>query len=136
MPFSAGIIYSCQAFLRIIVEDPISPDQFGKIFREIEVANSAAVLSLSQRCGWVSINEHGVLCPTERGHALLNIGDPIGLLRAQLLDLIFLEQPRWAKRMPLGRDEAKRFMPSHIKQCFADGELLDGYDDETVDWWD
>lgn len=134
--FSVGVLYSCQTLLRIVQEDRLDIGNFERSFRKIEVADGSVVLSVSQECQWIRVIENGQIRLTERGETLLNQVDEQFCLREQLLDVLSSRPPPWARRMIQGRFEALQAMPPDAVQCFRDCSLTQGFDDETVDWWD
>lgn len=134
--FSVGVLYSCQTFLRIVRDDHLDVQNFEHNFQKIEVAEGSAVLSVSQQCQWIRIIENGQIRLTERGEALIGKEDELYCLREQLLDVLSFIPPPWARKMIQGRFEALQAMPSDAVQCFRDCDLTDGFDNETVDWWD
>lgn len=136
MTFSVGILYSSQSLLRVVREGGLDTNNFVANFSKIEVADSATVLSVSQRCRWIAIEDDGKIRLTERGVSLLGITEVAICLREQLLDLILAEPPPWAKKLVLGRFEAHQAMPDGARQCFRDCGLLEGTHDDIVNWWD
>jgi hypothetical protein len=54
----------------------------------------------------------------------------------QICDLIFVDQPAWAAKIPNGREEAARFFPPEVRQCFKEAGLLRSWDEAVVAWWD
>ncbi|MEM9619372.1 MAG: DUF3883 domain-containing protein [Pseudomonadota bacterium] len=134
--FSVGVLYSCQTFLQIVREDRLDVANFERNFRRIEVAEGKAVLSTAQQCQWIRILEDGRIRLTERGEFILNKEAAELCLREQLLDIFAAAPPPWARKMIQGRYEVLKVMPPDAAQCFKDCDLTEGFDDETVDWWD
>jgi len=134
--FSVGVLYSSQSFLELVHDQSISQNEFQESFTRFEVADAKLVLELSQRCQWVSIGETGILRLTERGQAVVLVGDASLRLREQLADLIVFDNPSWSKRIRLGRYEARKAMPSPAEQCFRECGLFESTDPDIVDWWD
>ncbi|MEM9358911.1 MAG: DUF3883 domain-containing protein [Pseudomonadota bacterium] len=134
--FSVGVLYSCQTFLKIVREGALNLENFESSFRRIEVADGRAVLALSQTCQWIRVTERGHIGLTERGEGLLAQEIEQRCLREQLLDVLATSPPAWARKLILGRFEALKIMPDDAQQCFRECELTEGFDDETVSWWD
>ncbi|WJY21577.1 DUF3883 domain-containing protein [Fontisubflavum oceani] len=133
---SVGVLYSCQTFLKIVRDGTLNLDNFESSFRRIEVADGRAVLSLSQTCQWIRVTEQGRIGLTERGQTLVSYRAEAVCLREQILDVLSSSPPPWARRLTLGRFEALKVMPDDAQQCFRECELTDGFDDDTVTWWD
>lgn len=136
MTFSVGLLYSSQSLLQIVSDGGLDTKNFVSSFSKIEVAEASVVLSVSQKCRWIAIEDDGSIRLTERGGSLLRITESKNCLREQLLDLILAEPPPWSRRLIQGRFEAVQAMPDAARQCFRDCDLLHGIDDGTVDWWD
>lgn len=136
MSFSVGILYSSQSLLQIVRDGGLHTDNFSKNFSKIDVADAGSVLALSQKCRWIVVEDDGSIRLTERGTFLLAATTPKHCLREQLHDLIIADPPPWSKRLIQGRFEALQAMPDAARQCFRDCELVEGSEDEVIDWWD
>jgi hypothetical protein len=136
MTFSVGVLYSSRSLLQVVSEGSVDTTNFAASFDKIEVADGQTVLAVSQKCRWIAIESSGVMRLTERGQALLGIAESEKCLREQLFDLIGADPPPWARTLIQGRFEALRAMPDAAKQCFRECNLLEGFDDDTVYWWD
>lgn len=134
--FAVGTLYSSQKFLHLVREQAITGEAFSASYRRFEVADAVSILELVQVCGWVRVQSDGVLLLTERGLVLAGHTSAELCLRAQISDLIAIERPSWAKRILLGRYEAKKTMPRVAAQCFEECGLFEGTDPDTVEWWD
>lgn len=134
--FSVGVLYSSQSFLKIVQDGSLNLENFEASFRRVEVADGKAVLALAQTCQWIRVTERGRVGLTERGAELLEKSGATHCLREQLLDILSSSPPPWARKLILGRFEALRIMPDDARQCFRECDLTDGFDDETVSWWD
>lgn len=98
--------------------------------------NSKPLLSLNQKCGWITQNEKMMLKPTEKGQSLLKINDPITRLREQIKDIIIGYPPTWLGIINRGRKEVKRNMSNNEIQCFEAAYLFREDDISVVQWWD
>ena len=136
MSFSVGVLYSAVDFLIQLKASPIAHQDFKVSFSKFSVASADVVLTVSQQCGWIAINSGGNIEVTERGLNVLSYENYTLRLRAQLIDLIEVFQPTWAKRIPNGRAEAKNNFPKDAEQCFFEAGLLGNWDDELIKWWD
>lgn len=136
MSFSVGVLYSAIEFLQQLQATPIDSRDFKASFLRFSVASAEEVLVVSQQCGWIAINTHGVIHPTDRGLEILEFTDYTIQLRKQLLDMISIYQPTWAKRIPNGRAEARSSFPKDAEQCFHEAGLLNDWDDALIKWWD
>ena len=134
--FAVGALYSSQKFLHMVREQAIIGEAFSASYQRFEVADAQVILELVQQCGWVSVRSDGVLQLTERGLVIAGHANAELCLRAQIADLIAIENPSWAKRILLGRYEAKKIMPRPVVQCFDECGLFVGTDAEVVEWWD
>ncbi len=134
--FSVGILYSAADLLEFVDAVPVARDTFPLDFPTFKVADSRAVLDLVQRANWVSLALDGELHLTAAGREILKGTSTVDRLRCQLRDIITIEQPAWASLIPRGREEATRYLGGDIRQCFEEANLLDGYTDEIVGWWD
>lgn len=136
MTFSVGVLYSSQSLLQIVSEGSLDTKNFSASFSKIDVAEASIVLAMAQKCRWIAVADDGAIHLTERGTYLRQVSEPRICLREQLLDLILAEPPPWSRKLIQGRFEAVKSMPDAARQCFRDCELLEGIEDETVDWWD
>lgn len=134
--FSVGVLYSCQTLLEIVQRGELDLANFQRGFRRIEVADGKAVLALAQQCQWIRVSQDGAIRLTERGEALLAFDISQLCLREQLLDVLSVAPPPWARTMIQGRFEALKVMPDDAAQCFRDCDLTAGADEDTVAWWD
>lgn len=136
MSFSVGVLYSSIEFLQQLQATPIDSGDFKASFLRFSVASAEEVLTVSQQCGWIAINTEGAIHATPRGLEILALTDYSIQLRSQLIDLISIYQPTWAKRIPNGRAEARSSFPKDAEQCFHEAGLLSEWDDELIRWWD
>ena len=136
MPFSSGVLQSTQELFNIVAASHVKIDEFPIIFSRIGVANAAYVLKVSQECGWMQVNEAGILILTVQGERLHNIEAEDLFFKELLADLIVLKSPAWSKRITLGRKAINKFAPGDALQCLRDCGLLDGHSAATVKWWD
>lgn len=135
MSFSVGILYSAQEFATFIRDTPVTPDQFKHLFKKFSLARPEDILSVATRCNWVDVQLDGICRITPKGKRLLE-GSAEKILRTQLHDVIDAEQPSWSGKIPHGRQEAMRFLPDEVTQCFREAGLLKTWNDEIIDWWD
>lgn len=135
MTFAVGILYSTQELLRLVGQTALLATDFSSIAGRFELASPQDVLSVAQKCSWIEVLPNGVISLTTRGRAILNFSDASAMLRVQLLDLILIDQPAWARRLMNGREEAIPAMPSEVRQCFRESGLLGDWAKEIIDWW-
>lgn len=134
--FSVGILYSAKEFLEFVDNTPDLDLQFPKIFATFSVASPKSVLEISQVCEWIRMNIDGKLEITEKGKEIIQYVNPEKALRAQIGHLIEKSIPPWIPLLSRGRDEAKKYLPIDVAQCFREAELFSDPTDEIVNWWD
>lgn len=135
MSFSVGIFYSVQEFIEFVRDNPLSVEEFESTFTRYTLARPSDILEVSTKCNWIQIYPDGICRITEKGRNILKASADESL-RVQLLDLIFVEQPDWAMKIPTGRSEAVQFFPPEVAQCFREAGLLGEWNDEIIGWWD
>ncbi|OZQ67680.1 hypothetical protein CA600_08365 [Paenibacillus sp. VTT E-133280] len=137
MTFSVGILYSSQNFLKLVKDNEINSLDFPDMFKKFYVvADAKTVLETSLECKWVTLKENNHLKLTKRGEAVLFPHQPFQRLRVQLAYLIETYKPSWAPLITFGRAEAVKYFSSEVKQCFSEAYLLEGYDQDVIEWWD
>jgi hypothetical protein len=134
--FSVGILYAAQEFLEFVSKSPVLDLSFPDVFSTFSVASPRAVLELSQKCEWVRLNVTGKLEITERGLQVLQGKYPEFILRIQIGHLIESYLPPWIPLLSRGRQEAQRYFPADVRQCFREANLFSEPTDEIVSWWD
>ncbi|MGB8190295.1 MAG: DUF3883 domain-containing protein [Chitinophagaceae bacterium] len=135
MSFSVGILYSAQEFTAYVSNNPLAAREFETTFQRFSLAKPSDILEVTTKCNWIDIHPDGICRITEKGKMILKENAEKSL-RAQIHDLIFIEQPTWAARIPNGREEASRFFPTEVEQCFKEAGLLGKWDDTIIEWWD
>jgi hypothetical protein len=135
MSFSVGILYSAQEFTSYVSNNELAVDEFQSAFDKFSLATPKDILEVTKKCYWVDFLSDGSCKLTEKGEKLLG-ADSAKALRLQICDLIDAYQPPWAAKIPNGRQEAAKFFPDEVHQCFKEAGLLDGWDEEIVEWWD
>jgi Domain of unknown function (DUF3883) len=135
MSFSVGILYSAQEFVSFIHETPVAAEEFRRHFKRFSVARPEDILEVVVKCNWADIHMDGHCRITAKGKNLLG-GAPEKVLRIQLYDVIDAEQPPWANKLQNGRNEAIRFFPDDVAQCFKEAGLLGSWSEEIINWWD
>jgi hypothetical protein len=135
MSFSVGILYSAQEFTAYVLDKTLAVEDFESTFKRFSLARPEDILEVATRCNWIDVHPDGICRVTEKGRNILK--DTVEeSLRSQICDLIFAEQPPWAAKIPNGREEAARFFPDEVSQCFKEAGLLNEWDDKIIDWWD
>ena len=134
--FAVGALYSSQKFLHLVRDQATTIEAFSESYSRFEVADAKRVLELVQQCGWVSVHQDSVIRLTDRGEILAGHANAEMCLRDQLADLIVIKNPPWAKRILLGRFEARQSMPRPVVQCFDECGLFIGTDEDVVAGWD
>ena len=100
------------------------------------------VISFSQNCGWISIDQSRKYTLTKTGTTILQLSSgglnvPKPLLRGMLYDYAVNCRPAWVNLTPRGRDEALIMMSDNEKQCCGYAGLMDStMDDAAIIWWD
>jgi len=135
MSFSVGILYSAQEFTSYVSTTVVGVDEFKSAFKKFSLASPEDILDVSVRCNWIDFHPDGICRITRKGKDLL-LADPEKILRLQLCDLIDADQPPWAAKIPNGRQEAIKYLPDEVHQCFKEAGLLKGWSDEIIEWWD
>lgn len=134
--FSVGVLYSSHTFLRMVEETPLYSSSFPEMFEQFEVATGESVLQATQLCEWAVFGRDGGIHISKRGEEVLAAGSPEARLRIQLKQMITYLRPAWAVNLCTGRVEATKSLPEDALQCFNEAGLLEGYDHDTITWWD
>jgi hypothetical protein len=135
MSFSVGILYSAQEFALYVSKNPTPVEEFESTFRRFGLATPEDILEVSLKCNWIDFQPDGICRVTTRGQNIL-LEDAEKALRVQICDLIYIEEPSWAIKIPNGRKEAEKFFPVDVQQCFKEAGLLSGWDEDIIEWWD
>ena len=101
--------------------------------------NPDLALGFALQCDWVE-DHLGVLEYTEIGEKIVTHfnGDYIDTILWRLILGQYIKtcSPAWAKRIPFGRKEAYLIMNAEEQRCFDEANLMDMYDEATIEWWD
>jgi hypothetical protein len=135
MSFSVGILYSAQEFTAYVLDNTLAVKDFKNTFKRFSLARPEDILDVATRCNWIDVHPDGICRVTQKGKDILK-ESPEASLRMQICDLVFVEQPAWAAKIPNGREEASKFFPPEVSQCFKEAGLLKVWDDDVVEWWD
>jgi hypothetical protein len=135
MSFSVGVLYSAQEFTAYVSENEVSVDEFTAAFKRFSLAKPEDILQVATKCNWIDFHPNGICHVTKKGKEIL-FDAPDKSLRVQLCDLISTDEPPWAAKIPHGRQEALKFFPEEVQQCFKEAGLLQGWDADIIDWWD
>lgn len=135
MSFSVGILYSAQEFTTYALNNNLAVVDFETTFKRFSLARPEDILEVVTKCNWIDLQPDGFCRVTEKGKNMLK-SSPEESLRMQICDLIFVDQPAWAAKIPNGREEAAKFFPPEVTQCFKEAGLLKSWDEEVVTWWD
>ncbi|MBW8042592.1 MAG: DUF3883 domain-containing protein [Planctomycetes bacterium] len=133
--FSVGVLYSATRFLALLEKAPCTSDEFLNMSNTFYVASTPIVLETSLSGGWVRINSQKKMHPTSAGVTILEARTSPAALRLQLRDLIIAVDPPWTRLLTKGRMECIPGLSDDVGQIFVEAELLDGYEDEIVEWW-
>ena len=114
----------------------MSPEEFCASFKTFAVASASDVLELAQRCNWVALSVDGKMVVTNRGKVIIGAQSQEASLRVQMKHAIEVFQPAWAQRMRNGREEVRNYLPSEVRQCFDEAELMNEWNEEMIEWWD
>lgn len=136
MDISVGILYSSQAFLKYVYERRINVEEFSVLFNRFNLTNPKYILRVSLDCKWINLTDNGIIEVTDIGKEVILNGDYQNQLRIQLIHLIEVYKPSWSALIYYGRLEAIKFFPTDIIQCFKEAGLLDGYEQNVIEWWD
>lgn len=134
--FSVGVLYSAKEFLELLTTIPNIEMDFPNLFHSFSVASSKAILEISQKCEWVRLDHLGHLVLTEKGKKIVQERKPELALRIQLGHLIESYLPTWIPVLSRGREEAKKYLPMDVVQCFSEAELFNHPNDSIIKWWD
>jgi hypothetical protein len=135
MSFSVGILYSAQEFTSYVSNNVVGVDEFKSAFKKFSLARPEDILDVAVKCNWIDFHPDGICRITQKGKTLL-LAEADKILRLQICDLIDVDQPAWAAKIPNGRQEAIKFFPDEVHQCFKEAGLLQGWDEDIIDWWD
>lgn len=130
-----GVLYSAQEFASYVSKTPISVVEFETTFKRYTLAKPQDILDVCVKCNWIDFQPDGICRITTSGQRLL-LGDAEKILRVQVCDLIHKEEPSWAVKIPNGRQEAVKFFPTDVMQCFKEAGLLGTWNEELISWWD
>jgi hypothetical protein len=134
---SVGVLYSCQDFLELCVEQPFTLDAVRESFTgRFSVASFDAVLGCLRECGWITFDECGRFLVTSAGAQITCAGSRQAALQFQVRDYIDSTKPTWSGLISQGREEAMSYFPTDVSQVFKEAGLAGNYDDEVVAWWD
>jgi hypothetical protein len=133
---SVGVLYDAQKLLNKIQGTPLSASLLLESFPRLEVAEFSVVLKLCQECQWLAVNHNNHLIISPRGAALCSHAEAELALRAQIVDLLSLTAPSWARKIADGRAEAVKIMSEEVRQIFREAGLLADWTDELIGWWD
>jgi hypothetical protein len=133
---SVGVLYSSQELIHFVGDRFLSIEDFRGSFRTFAVASATEVLDLVQRCNWIALSADGRMTVTERGLAVTRASSQEVALRVQIKHVIEILQPAWAQRMRNGRMEVRDYLPSEVRQCFQEADLLGDWTDDLIQWWD
>ncbi len=133
--FSVGVLYSAKKLLALLEKTPFTSDEFLKMSNMFYVASAPPVLEASLSGGWVSINSQKKMHVTSAGATILAASTSPAALRLQFRDLIIAVDPPWTRLLTKGRRECIPGLSDDVGQIFDEAELLDGYEDEIVEWW-
>jgi hypothetical protein len=133
--FSVGLLYSVRDFLKLNAISGMKPEAFESYFKSFKYSTSDKILTVSFKCGWIKINQQGIIELTERGQDISALEYEKALL-IQIEDLILNFNPTWASLLVKGRTEAKNFLPPDALQCFKECGLFGELSDELINFWD
>lgn len=136
MSVSVGVLYSSYKFLELLHRTVSTEEDIRNSFSKFYVASLNSVFEVCELCNWIRAESTGNLVVTERGYEVLSEKVSYNFLRIQLKHMIYLNKPSWSKVLHYGRLESFQYLPTDVKQCFEEAQLTDGYDLETVTWWD
>ncbi len=139
MLISPGVMKSSSNLLKFLHMNTLDVNKFLNLNVSFDVfgrASRSRVLELCQEANWISVDENGQMRPTQTGLEIINQKTEITALRHQLRTIIFHTQPPWAKTIQYGRKELLNTVGPDIRQCFIEAALSEGWDEETVIWWD
>lgn len=136
MRLSPGIAQGCHELLTIIKKHPHSASYILSSFAHFGSIPADKIFATAQQLDWVCVNEHNILVPTISGERLLSTSGYADLLRQMLLDYIDNTHPSWVQNAISGRAKVLGFAGSEIGQLFAEANLANGTDDDTVIFWD
>lgn len=135
MSFSVGILYSAQEFTAFVAENELKVEELKTSFKRFSLARPEDILKVATSCNWIDFHSDGICRVTKKGKEILSDA-PEKSLRVQLCDLISFDEPPWAAKIPHGRQEAMKFFPEEVYQCFKEAGLLKGWDTDIIEWWD
>lgn len=133
--FSVGLLYSVRDFLKLNAISGMKPEAFESYFKSFKYSTSDKILTVSFKCGWIKVNQQGIIVLTERGQDISALEYETALL-IQIEDLILNFNPTWASLLIKGRTEAKNFLPPDAFQCFKECGLFGELSDELIKFWD
>jgi hypothetical protein len=133
--FSVGLLYSVRDFLKLNSVSGMLPETFESFFKNFKYSTAEKILTVSLKCGWVKVNQLGIIELTERGKVISTMEYQTALL-VQLEDLILNFNPTWASLLLKGRSEAKNFLPPDALQCFKECGLFGELTGELIKFWD
>lgn len=133
--FSVGLLYSVRDFLKLNSLSGMEPDIFQSYFKTFKYSTADKILTVSFKCGWVKVNQEGLIELTQRGQDISVLEYRTALIM-QIEDLISNFNPTWASLLLKGRTEAKNFLPSDALQCFKECGLFGELTGELIKFWD
>jgi len=134
--FSSRTLSASLQLLRIAEPGNWKVSPLNEEFRRVESANANDIFEFAQFCSWISVSNQGHVQITERARTVLSLDSEQSRLREQLADAVCAINPPWARKITLGRFEARKAMPDTAERCFVDCNLFGDTKSDVVQWWD
>ena len=99
--------------LKQFIHKPVIIDYFGRVSKK-------RILELCFEVKWLSVDENGILFPSDEAISISNILESRDIIRYQLRTIIFQTRPSWARGIQHGRSQVLKTMNRDIYQCFRE----------------
>src|SRR5438477_4809387 len=109
MIVSVGQLYSSCQLLELVASAAMTAESIWAAGGKVLVVPMADALNLCTRCGWLELDDNGILKNSKRGQVIRTLADYQERLRHQLSDVVTALQPAWSKNLIHGRREFSRF---------------------------
>jgi hypothetical protein len=136
MNLSPGLAYSCCELLEMVDRRVVALAQLRTSFTTVGVAPGRSVVDGCLDMHWLRANDRGMAELTTAGRRLLASGAPQARLRRIILDYIDVNDPPWLQNAAYGRRRVVSFAGRAAGQVFLEAGLIDGTDEDVVNFWD
>lgn len=134
---STGLLDASRELLGVVQRYGSVSEAIHKQLRTVVVIDTARVVDLALKCGWLAANQGGQLILSPAGRALHEAGETEEARRVQLRDVLLRERPTWTALIGRGRRETLPHISADTKDALKRAGLLrDMGDPAILGWWD